>query len=87
MLGAPILGMFILTERRFLFVRDDSSKGAEKCGKAPIQEFDRSKIKGVSKSGGILALKKISFTVDGQEVKWERILGDNADCILKELSH
>ena len=87
MLGAPILGMFILTKRRFIFVRDDSSRGAEKCGKMPIQEYERNKITGVSKSGGILALKKIVFTVDGQEMKWERILGDNADCILKELTH
>lgn len=36
MLGAPILGMFILTDKKFIFVRDDSSKGAEKCGKVPV---------------------------------------------------
>ena len=85
MLGSPILGMFILTEKRLIFVRDDSSKGAEKCGKAPIQAYDRNSLKNVKKSGGILALKTISFKCDGQEVKWERILGDNADFILKEL--
>lgn len=85
MLGAPILGMFILTDKRFVFVRDDSSKGAEKCGKVPIQTYERAKIGNVKKSGGILSLKTISFTAGGQEIKWERILGDNADCILKEL--
>jgi len=84
MLGAHILGMFILTEKRLIFVRDDSSKGAEKSGKAPIQAYDRDSLKDV-KSGGILALKTISFKCDGQEVKWERILGDNASFILKEL--
>jgi hypothetical protein len=83
-LGAAVLGMFILTDKRLIFVRDDTSGGAAKCGKVPIQIYEKSKITNVNKSG-ILALKTIRFEVDGQEVKWERMLGDNADFILKEL--
>lgn len=81
--------MFILTTRRIMFVRDDSSKGAEKCGKVPIQIYERSQVSNVKRSGGILALKTVTFcVVDGEEkkeVKWERILGDNADFIVEEL--
>ena len=82
-LGGPILGMFILTEKKLCFVRDDSKANVSED--KSIQEYDIEKITG-AKQSGLLALRKVSFVVEGKdEITWERIHKVNAKTIIAHL--
>ncbi|CAB9519672.1 expressed unknown protein [Seminavis robusta] len=81
MLGAPILGLFVLTSNQLLFVRQDPST------KQPVlQEYPLSGISKVSQSGWPLGLRKLHFTANGEEHTLERVHKDNASYIEQELS-
>ena len=82
-LGALIVGMFILTERKLCFVRDDVK---DRSGQGNIQVYDISSISDV-KTSGHLALRELSFVVNGNSgrVTWERIHKENVKTIVTKL--
>ena len=80
LLGAPILGMFILTSERLVFVRTDNSKGTEE-----VVEYNRSDITKPTKAG-MFGLKKVQFQHKGQAHTLHRIHRSNADAIVNELT-
>ena len=83
-LGAPILGMFILTDKKLCFVRDDSK--ANVSGDKSIQVYDIEKITEARQSG-LLALRKVSFILEGKEsITWGRIHKVNAKTIIAHLT-
>ena len=79
LLGAPILGMFILTSERLVFVRTDN-KGNEE-----VAEYSRSDIFKPAKAG-MFGLNKVQFQHKGQSHTLHRIHRSNADAIVNELT-
>ena len=81
---APILGMFVVTSSRFVFVRDNHTK----CTDHPIQIYDRkgmSAIKEQRSSGGFHKLT-FQYSGDGKTHEIDRIHADNMKKILHLLS-
>lgn len=77
---AHILGMFVVTKSKFIFVRDDSKTHSTDH---PIQVFDRSRMSGIRIVSGRGGFKKLTFTDDqGHQFQFDRIHADNAKKIL-----
>ena len=79
---AHILGMFIVTDQKFIFVRDDSKAHATKH---PIQIFERSSMSDVEVGPASGGWKQVSFIYNGQRHSLERIHKDNATKIVSLL--
>ena len=77
-LGAPILGVFVVTNALLCFVREGD-------GEEAIQTYERSKIT-QAKQSGWLGLRKVSFRHEGEERTWERIHKDNAAFLVEQLA-
>mmetsp|Transcript_16227 Transcript_16227/g.30614 ORF Transcript_16227/g.30614 Transcript_16227/m.30614 type:complete len:155 (-) Transcript_16227:131-595(-) len=79
-LGAPKLGMFIVTKHKFCFVRKDDSAGHVE------QVYDIGKISNPTTSG-ILGLRKLTFVAseDKKEHMLERIQKENCRSIMAHM--
>ena len=75
-LGGPILGMFIVSESKFCFVR----KGQDDEDIAQV--YDLGSIND-AKEKGLLGLRDLHFVVDGKEHKLERVQKNNAKSIVR----
>ena len=77
LLGAPILGMFVLTDRRLLFVR--------KADSDENQSYER-KLISQAKTKGFPVANKLKFDYNGEEHHLERLNVSNAKRVAEALS-